>query len=193
MVTKTSAGEVTRWLELTRNGDSSARESLFHAIYGELRTLAARQIANERKGHTLQATALANELCLRFLENDSLPGRNRVEFLAVAATAMRRILIDHARARARLKRGGGRARVSLAQVAALAAGAPNVDLLALEEALRRLEDLDAEKSRIVELRYFGGLTVDETAQSLGVSPATVDRQWRLARMWLLKELEKDRA
>jgi RNA polymerase sigma factor (TIGR02999 family) len=193
MVTKTSAGEVTRWLELTRNGDSSARESLFQAIYGELRTLAARQIANERKGHTLQATALANELCLRFLENDSLPGRNRVEFLAVAATAMRRILIDHARARARLKRGGGRARVSLAQVAALAAGAPNVDLLALEEALRRLEDLDAEKSRIVELRYFGGLTVDETAQSLGVSPATVDRQWRLARMWLLKELEKDRA
>jgi RNA polymerase sigma factor (TIGR02999 family) len=194
MAAKPSALDVTQWLERARDGDSDAREKLFRAVYDQLRELAARQVARERKGHTLQATSLVNELCLRFLQPCSLPGRNRVEFLAVAAAAMRNILINHAKARGRLKRGGGKSRVSLDKAAAsIEEEDHGAELIALDEALRRLEAIDERKSRIVELRYFGGLSVDETAEALGVSPATVDRQWKLARLWLLRELEKDRA
>jgi RNA polymerase sigma factor (TIGR02999 family) len=158
------------------------------AAYEELRRLARRYIAHERTGQTLQATALLNEAYIKLLKNKSPVWQNRAHFCAIAANAMRELLVERARAKAALKRGGSRVRVSL-QDALFVKEAKEIDLLALHDALNHLAQFDSELARIVELRFFGGLTVEETAEALERSPATIKRGWSLARAWLRKELE----
>jgi RNA polymerase sigma-70 factor (ECF subfamily) len=157
-------------------------------VYNELRRLARKYIAHERVGQTLQATALVNEAYLRLMKEKTHSWRNRAHFCAIAATAMREILVERARARAAAKRGGSRVRVSLDHFVAADEAAP-VDVLALHEVLDRLARLDPQLARLVELRFFGGLTVEEAAENLGSSPATVKRSWKLAKAWLMRELE----
>jgi RNA polymerase sigma-70 factor (ECF subfamily) len=168
--------------------DRQSLDSLLPLVYQELRRLAAGYLRRERAGYTLQPTALVNEAYLRLLKDD--PGRwqNRAHFCAIAAHSMRQILIERARARNAQKRGGPRARVTLDE-ALLAGGERSIDLVALDEALERLTALDPEQARLVELRFFGGLTVEETADAMGISPATVKRHWTVARAWLARELE----
>ncbi len=158
-------------------------------VYGELRRLARRYVARERAGQTLEATALVHEAYLRLLREKAGPWRNRAHFCGIAAGAMREILVERARARAALKRGGGRLRVSLSGVRAAGKESP-VDLLALHEALERLNVLDPQLVRLVELRFFGGLTVEEAAEVLDCSPASIKRSWSMARAWLRREMEK---
>jgi RNA polymerase sigma-70 factor (ECF subfamily) len=168
--------------------DPQSVDSLLPLVYQELRRLAASYLRHERPGQTLQPTALVNEAYLRLLKDR--PGRwqNRAHFCAIAAHSMRQILIERARARGAQKRGGARARVTLDE-ALLAGGDRSIDLVALDEALERLASLDPEQARLVELRFFGGLTVEETADAMGISPATVKRHWTVARAWLARELE----
>ena len=162
--------------------------SLMPLVYDELRRIAGGYIRRERPGHTLQATALVNEAFVRLAAEKTRPFASRTHFLAVAALSMRQILVQRARARKAAKRGGAPRRVTLD--AGLVAGeAPSVDVLALDEALTRLAALDPEQARIVELRYFGGLTIEETAGAVGVSPATVKRQWTMARAWLKRAID----
>jgi RNA polymerase sigma factor (TIGR02999 family) len=180
-------------------------KDLMPLVYDELRRIAASYIRGERQGQTLQATALVNEAFVRMAAERTRHFNGRTHFLAIAALSMRQILIQRARARRALKRGGAPARVTLDDVRVapdkIQAGfAPpdrnrhnDIDLLALDEALHKLEDLDESLARIVELRYFGGLTVEETAEVVGVSPATVKRQWTLARVWLKRALEGEPA
>ena len=156
-------------------------------VYDELRRLAARYVSRERPGQTLQATALVNEAFVRISAERSREFQNRTHFLAIAALSMRQILVHRARARAAAKRGGAPQRVTLGD-AHLGSAQPDVDVLALDEALQRLAALDPEQARIVELRYFGGLTVEETAEVMGTSPATVKRHWAMARAWLKRAL-----
>jgi len=184
-----SSSDVTQLLLRAHNGDSQARDNLLSTIYGELRELARAYFRRERPGHTLEATALVNEVCVRLLATDTLPGKNRAQFRAFVAKAMRHVLVDYAREKHRRKRGGGQQRVPL-QSGLLVKDAPSVDLLALDEALERLTTIDARKAEVVELRYFGGLSVDEVAQQLEVSPVTVKRDWDVARTWLQTELKK---
>jgi len=154
-----------------------------------LRRIAAGYLRRERDGHTLQPTALVNEAYMRLVDQRDVTWQNRAHFLGIAAQVMRRILVDHARARLTAKRGGGVAPITLAGAAhGGAQETDDVDLLALHDALERLAALDPEQARLVELRYFGGLTIEETAEALGVSPATVKREWALARAWLRREL-----
>jgi RNA polymerase sigma-70 factor, ECF subfamily len=159
------------------------------AVYDELRKLARRYVAREQIGGTLQATALVNEAYLRLLREKARGWQNRAHFCAIAAGAMREILVERARARAALKRGGSRVRVSLSGVHA-AGKDESVDVIALHEAMERLGQLDPELVRVVELRFFGGLTVEETADVLGASPSTIKRSWSLARSWLKREMER---
>jgi RNA polymerase sigma factor (TIGR02999 family) len=175
-------------LERASRGDRQSISELMPIVYQELRRLAGHYLRRERPGQTLQATALVHEAYLRLLKDRQDRWQNKAHFCAIAANAMRQILIERARARHALKRGGAQlARVTLDE--ALVPGAsPDVDLLALDEALERLAALDAGQARIVELRYFGGLTVEETAEALGISPATVKRHWTVARAWLAREL-----
>jgi RNA polymerase sigma factor (TIGR02999 family) len=161
-------------------------DDLLPQIYDDLRKLAARYLRGERAGHTLQPTALVHDAYLRLAGRDVVTWQNRAQLFAVAAQAMRHALVDHARGRLREKRGGGAIRVTLDDEA-LGAGEPDADLVALDDALRALEALDPQKSRVVELRYFGGLTIEETARVLALSPATVKRDWTLARAWLRRE------
>jgi RNA polymerase sigma-70 factor (ECF subfamily) len=155
-------------------------------MYTELRRLAHHYMRGERTGHTLQTTALVHEAYLRLASVDRMQFRDRAHFIAMAATMMRRILVDHARAHARHKRGGG---VSVTSLNEAAVGPrKTVDLVALDDALERLVRLDAQQARIVELRFFGGLTIEETAAALGVSPKTVNRDWAIAKAWLHQEL-----
>ena len=161
---------------------------LFPLVYAELRRIAAREMRRERPGRTLQTTALVHEAYLRLLKDTSLSFENRAHFLGIAARAMREILIEHARGRAARKRGGGAVRLTLDDLAAPVA-APSVDVLALDEALERLARFDERHARVVELRYFGGLSVEETAAAMDLSPATVKRAWTLARAWLFRELK----
>jgi RNA polymerase sigma-70 factor (ECF subfamily) len=170
--------------------------ALMPLVYDELRRIAARYVSGERRGQTLQATALVNEAFVRLAAERTRPFQNRTHFLAIAALSMRQILIQRARARNAAKRGGSPRRVTLDDANLAGAEAPaafsppgDVDVLALDAALTRLADLDPEQARIVELRYFGGLTVEETAEVVGVSPATVKRQWAMARAWLKRALE----
>ena len=156
-------------------------------VYDELRRLAARYVSRERPGQTLQATALVNEAFVRISAERSREFQNRTHFLAIAALSMRQILVQRARARAAAKRGGAPQRVTLGD-AHLGSSQPDVDVLALDEALERLAALDPDQARIVELRYFGGLTVEETAEVMGTSPATVKRHWAMARAWLKRAL-----
>jgi RNA polymerase sigma-70 factor (ECF subfamily) len=163
-------------------------DSLLPIVYQELRRLAAAYLRRERPGQTLQPTALVHEAYLRLMKDR--PGRwqNRAHFCAIAAHSMRQILIERARARGALKRGGAQPRVTLDE-ALVAGGEQSFDILALDAALERLARLDAEQARLVELRFFGGLTVEETADAMNISPATVKRHWTIARAWLARELE----
>jgi RNA polymerase sigma factor (TIGR02999 family) len=163
-----------------------APEILVARLYRELRALAAGCLRHERPNHTLQPTALVNEAYLRLAAQSQPAWDGRVQFLGVASHLMREILVDHARTRNRAKRGGGLAPICIEDAGDLAA--PEVDLIALDDALNELERIDAQQRKIVELRYFGGLSIEETAQVLGVSPATVKRDWRMARAWLYREL-----
>jgi RNA polymerase sigma factor (TIGR02999 family) len=162
-------------------------DSLLPLVYQELRRLAASYLRRERPGQTLQPTALVNEAYLRLLKDRPDRWQNRAHFCAIAAHSMRQILIERARARHAQKRGGERARVTLDD-ALVAGGERSIDLLALDEALTRLASIDPQQSRIVELRFFGGLTMDETAEVMHISPATVGREWRMAKAWLYAEI-----
>lgn len=184
----TEPGEVTRLLESWGAGSDKALEELMPLVYSELRTIAAGQLRGERSDHTLQPTALVNEAFLRLVDHDRVEWRNRSQFFGVAAKAMRRILVDHARRRRAQKRGGNPGRVPLDDV--VIAVAPDVDLLELDESLSRLEALDSRQARIVELRFFAGCAMEEIAEMLGISRSTAKRQWRLARVWLRAELDR---
>jgi len=183
------AAEVTQLLVAWGAGDRLAGERLLPAVYAELRRQAARAMRRESSEHTLQATALVHEAYLRLVDQRRAVWRGRAHFFGVAAQVMRRILVDHARERHAAKRGGGVRQLTLggADAAGPDAG-QGVDVLALHEALERLAALDSDQARIVELRYFGGLSIEETAEALDVSPATVKREWAVARAWLRREL-----
>jgi len=180
------ATQITRLLADWADGDRAALERLTPLVYGELRRIAARQLRREENGHTLQPTALVNEAFIRLCGNEAPAWQSRAHFFAVCATVMRHILTDHARAHLREKRGAGAVHVPLDAAATLIQ--PQVDHAALDEALRALETLDPRKGRIVELRYFAGLGIDETAEVLAISPMTVRREWTRAKAWLYREL-----
>ena len=183
----TATLSVTRFLSDWSRGDASALEKLLPLVYAELRRIARRELGRERNDHTLQPTALINELYLRLVKQRSASWENRAHFFAVAAQLMRRILVDHARAQAAAKRGGPSPRVSLSEAGDVGIE-PEVEVLAVDRALSQLAEVDATQARIVELRYFSGLTVEETAHVLGTSPRTVKREWRLAKAWLYGQL-----
>ncbi|HEX7317646.1 MAG TPA: sigma-70 family RNA polymerase sigma factor [Pyrinomonadaceae bacterium] len=185
-----SPSEVTRLLADWNSGDESALDRLMPLVYAELRRLARLHLRHERPGHTIQPTALINEAYLRLVDLKDVHWQNRAHFFGIAAQAMRRVLVDHARARLAHKRGGGALQVSLAEVAAVAE-APTADLLALDEALEELAKVDPRKARVVELRFFGGLSVEETAEVLKVSAATVIHDWRMAKAWLYREVKHE--
>ena len=170
---------------------TGSMEQMFLLVYNELHQLAARKLRSERDGHTLSTTALVNEAWLELNKLNRIQWQNRAHFLAVAAQAMRRILIDYAVARRREKRGGGQVPVSLDDSDALAIAHQRADeLVELDEALARLQKISDRQARIVECRFYGGMSVEETADALGVSPATVKREWALARAWLNRELQR---
>lgn len=181
-------GEVTRLLIAWNAGDREAVERLMPLVYAELRRIAERQFRRERAGHTLQPTAVVHEAYFRLVDQTRVTWKNRGHFFAIAAQAMRRILIDHARAREADKRGGREERVTLDLGIASPEPADDVNLLALDEALVRLKALDEPQARIVELRFFGGLSIDETAEAMETSPSSVKREFRSARAWLFREL-----
>lgn len=186
-----ASGDVTRLLVEWREGREDALERLMPVVYEQLRRLAGRQLRRERPDHTLQPTALISELYLLLVRQRAASWENRAHFFALAARLMRRVLVDHARSRDAGKRGGAATTVSLDEEAVAGAGAAPgqaVDVLAIDEALARLAALDADQARVVELRFFGGLTVEETALVLNRSPRTVKREWRMARAWLHGEL-----
>ena len=181
--------EITRLLIAWNQGDQRARDELTPLIYDELRRLARGLLRHERPGHTLQPTALVHEAFLRLIDQSQVNWQNRAHFFGAAARLMRQILINHAEARRAAKRGGEAERVSLNDVDH-STPRQEIDLIALDEALQRLERLDPQQGRIVELRYFSGLTIEEIAEVIGVSPATVKRDWNLARAWLRRELSR---
>ncbi len=179
--------EPTTLLTRTAHGDRAAASQLFGIVYDDLKELARQLFVSERTDHTLQPTALVNEAYLRLRDCSALTWQDRAHFFSIAAKAMRQVLIDHARARLTAKRGGGRARVSLHD--SMNGGAVlDADILALDEALNRLADLDERKARVVELRFLGGLSVEEVAHVLEVSKSTVEADWRYARAWLSRAL-----
>lgn len=180
--------DVTRLLLAWRAGDQAAFEALIPLVYDELRRLAHHQLRGERHQLTLQTADLVHETYARLVDSSRVQWQNRAHFLAVAAQSMRRVLVDAARARQAQKRGGDYARVDL-DTELIVAGAPDVDMVALDDALRTLGAADARRARVVELRFFGGLTVEETAEVLGVSPETVMRDWKVARAWLYQQLK----
>jgi RNA polymerase sigma factor (TIGR02999 family) len=182
------AREVTQLLQAWGRGEPSALEKLVPLVYGDLRRRARRCLARERREHTFQATDLIHEAYLRLLGSKPVDWRDRAHFFALSARLMRQILVDHARSRRYLKRGGGRRRVTLDE--GLLRGEPDWDLVRLDDALRALAEADARKSQVVELRFFGGLSAEETAAVLGVSPQTVLRDFRLSKVWLLREMSR---
>lgn len=189
MMNKPDGEDITQILKAAGSGDGSAIDRLMPMVYDELRALADSYLQRERSDHTLQATALVHEVYVRLVRQEDVEWKNRAHFFAVAAQAIRRILVDHARRHHRLKRGGDRQRVRLELDAALTQER-DLDLLALDEALDRLAHLSERQSRIVELRFFGGIGLKEIAEVLGVSPRTVDGDWSMARAWLRRELSK---
>jgi RNA polymerase sigma factor (TIGR02999 family) len=197
--------EITQLLARWSAGDAAALESLMPLVYEQLRSLAQRHLRRERSNHTIQPTALVHEAFLRLPDQDKIKWQSREHFLNLASQLMRRILVDHARQRSAQKRGDGVTRVSLDELldrlepagqtgaASLpATDGSGVDFEAVDAALSRLEKLDPGQGKIVELRFFGGLTIDETARAVGLSPATVKREWALARAWLQRELTQER-
>jgi len=179
--------QITHLLLAWGQGDHTALEALMPLVYDELRKVAARHLRGQRQGHTLQTTALVNEAYLRLIDASQVQWQNRAHFFAVAAHLMRRILVDFARTRNYQKRGGGAQPVSLDE-AMIVAPERGADLLALDEALTRLQALNARQAQVVELRYFGGLSEDETSEALEISVRTVRRDWNFARVWLHREL-----
>lgn len=186
----TPTASVTQLLIRWRNGDDAALGELLPQVYSELRRLANYYMRQERPGHTLQPTALVHEAYLRLVGDIEIDWQNRAHFFGIAAVRMRHILVEHARSRQAAKRGGGEYKLSLGAADRLAESR-DVNLLALDDALRRLEALDPQKVRVVELRYFGGLTIEETAEALKISPATVKREWSMARAWLRSEISNE--
>jgi RNA polymerase sigma factor (TIGR02999 family) len=179
---------VTQLLLKWGKGDQAALDELMPLVYGELRRLANNYLRRERVNHTLQATALVNEAYMRLVDQRNARWQNRAQFFGVAAQLMRRILVDHARLHQAQKRGGSdQQRLSLTDVDR-AAGKPDIDLLALHEALNELTEIDPQQGRIVELKFFGGLSIEETAEVLGIGHATVERDWKMARAWLRNKL-----
>ena len=185
-----SPNEISELLVAWGAGDESALERLMPLVYDELRRLAHRYMSHERTGHTLQTTALVNEAYLRLANWRDVRWQNRAHFFAVSAQMMRRILVDFARDKQYLKRGGGALRVSLFEVES-SNNQPTADLVALDEALTALAKVDQRKGQVVEMRFFGGLSVEEVAEVLKVSKETVMRDWRLAKVWLLRELGQE--
>ena len=188
--TPAPAGDVTELLLQWSSGSEAALQRLMPLVYEECRRIAARQMRGEREEHTLSPSALVNELYLRLVDQRRTTWSNRAHFFGIAAQLMRRVLVDHARARLAEKRDGGRLVVSLDAADDVATPSPLTDVLGIDEALRRLGELDPDQQRIVELRFFAGLTVDETAHVLGRSARTVKREWQLAKAWLFRELSE---
>jgi RNA polymerase sigma-70 factor (ECF subfamily) len=187
-----SSKEITRLLVAWSEGDHSALEQLSPLIHSELHRLAHHYMSRERPGHLLQTSALVNEAYLRLIDWKNVRWQNRAHFFGVAAQLMRRILVDFARERRNLKRGGGMLQVSLNEAASLAVHR-STDLIALDEALTVLAEMDSRKAQVVEMRFFAGLSVEEVADVLQVSKETVMRDWRLAKVWLLRELGRETA
>lgn len=183
-----SSQSITQLLIEWRDGDQTALDRLIPLVHQELRRLAHYYMNQERLEHTLQTTALVNEAYLKLVDHKGMHWQNRAHFFAVAAQAMRRILVDHARTRDAQKRGGGLAMTNLDEAANIA-DTQAAELLAVNDALDQLAQLDPRKSRIVELRYFGGMTVEETAEVVGLSPTSVNREWKSAKTWLLKAMQ----
>jgi len=181
--------QITQWLQGWRNGDQSALEKLTPLVYQELHRLAKAYMRKERLGHTLQTTALVNEACVRLIGADQMDWKNRAHFYAVAAKLMRHILVDFARSRNQLKRGGDWEQVSLDDALTISSD-HTAELLDLDEALTALSKLDERQSKVVEMRFFGGLTEPEIAEVLQVSPRTVNADWSMARSWLLSQLSQ---
>lgn len=183
------ARNITQLLTAWGAGDKAALDALIPVVYDELRRQASRYLRRERPGHTLQTTALINEAYLRLVDQKTMKWQNRAQFFGIAAQLMRRILVDHARAKHRAKRGGSDIRVSLTEATGVTADAA-IDLVQIDEALNRLAEIDPQQSRIVELRFFSGLNVEETAAALNISPATVKRDWSMAKAWLHREINR---
>jgi RNA polymerase sigma factor (TIGR02999 family) len=183
--------QITRLLEAIHKGDRGAAEDLFTLVYDELRRMARARMARERAGHTLQPTALVHEVYVRLMAGEGAHFENRAHFFSAAAEAMRRILIEHARKKFSEKRQGARRKIELEETMAIQEP-PEDELLALDEALTRLESRDRVMTDVLKLRFFVGLTVPETAEALGISPRTVDRNWTAARAWLTREITRGR-
>lgn len=188
MATRSSDG-ITQLLERWSNGEEKARDELMPLVYNDLHQLAVTYLRRERREHTLQPTALVNELFLKFSEQHRMSWQNRAQFFGVAAQLMRRILVDYARAHYATKRGGDRFCVSLRNIAAFGAE-PDADLLALHDALNGLGEVDEVQARMVELKFFGGLTIKEIAEVVGISHASVEREWKMAKAYLKRELTR---
>jgi len=186
-VMKSSSHEVTQLLTDWGNGNQAAADKLMPLVYEELRRLAHQYMNKERPGHTLQTSALVNEAYLRLIDQKQVHWQNRAHFFGIAAQLMRRILVDYARSRRYQKRGGEAQQVELNE-AMIVSRERAADVIALDDALKSLAEFDARKSQIVELRFFGGLSIEETAQALAISPGTVMRDWTLAKAWLRKEI-----
>ena len=182
------SGTVTRLLRQVRDGDAAAMDDLIPLLYDELHEIAQQRLYKERKGHTLGATALVNELYLRLIDSKQLDLADRNEFMALASNAMRNILVDHARSRKRAKRGGGQRHVPLEKVEFFLSDDESAELIVLDEALERLMSGDERAGLVVQYRFFGGLTLDETAAVMGLSKRSVQRSWTMARAWLRKEI-----
>jgi RNA polymerase sigma-70 factor, ECF subfamily len=181
--------QVTRLLEEAQGGNQEKVDELVRLLYAELRRLAASYLKRERTGHTLQPTALVSEAYLRLVQQDEIHWKNRNHFFATAAQAMRRVLVDHARRSHSVKRGGPLPKLSLEQAIVYSKERAG-ELVFLDELLERLSQIDSQQARIVELRVFGGLTVEETAEVIGASPATVKRDWTVAKAWLAREMDR---
>jgi len=186
-VTQPFSSDVTLLLQRLSAGDQDALSQLIPLVYDELHRLAAFHLQRERADHTLQTTALVHEAYLRLLDQKDAQWKNRGHFLAVAAQAMRRVLVDYARRRQAVKRGSSLPKISLDEAIAISNETAQ-ELLVIDELLNRFASIDSQASRVVELRFFGGLTVEETAEVMGISPATVKREWSVARAWLVREL-----
>jgi RNA polymerase sigma factor (TIGR02999 family) len=189
-VSASSQPEITQLLEEARRGDQTAMDALFEAVYIELRRMAKDYLRDERPNHTLQATALVHEAYLRLIGGQQIVWQNRAQFFSIASQVMRHILVDHARRHSADKRGHGAGKLSLDDAVDLAA-AQNIDLVALDDALDTLATLDAEQSKIVELRFFGGLTIKEIAEILEISEMSVSRKWKTARLWLHQQVSRN--
>lgn len=181
--------EVTQLLNKAQKGDKDALDQLFPIVYRELRRVASHQLANERANHTLQPTALVHEAYLRLIDQHSVDWGNRAHFFSIAAEMMRRILVNHAIEKKAQKRGAGETMISLEEISGGFVNESGFDVVLLDETLKRLAELDERQSKIVELRFFGGLSVPETAEVLQVSEATINREWRSAKAWILGQMK----